>query len=126
MKDRNVSKKEALVFLLAVSSLLGGVLASIWVFRYLEKFILLYGHHEHLSAAFRDTAYASMIAGSLVVFGVGSLMILTVYMLRRSTRVQREAEVLRKKNRAMEELNRQTQKLAHHQRLEIKVKQQLT
>lgn len=119
MKDRNVSKKEAFVFLLAVSALLGGILASIWVFRYLEKYILLYGHHEHLSAAFRDTAFVSMMAGSLVVFGVGILIILTMYMMQRSTCVQREAEVLRKKNRTMEELNRQTQKLAHHQRLEI-------
>ena len=119
MKDRNVSKSEVLVFLLAVVSLLAGILSGIWIFRYLERYILLYGHHEHLSEAFRETAVASMISGSLVVFGIGTLLLLSVYMLRRSTRVQREAEVLRRKNKAMEELNRQTQKLAHHQRLEI-------
>jgi signal transduction histidine kinase len=36
-----------------------------------------------------------------------------------TTKVHRDVEILRKKNQAMEELNRQTQKLAHHQRLEI-------
>lgn len=119
MKARNVSKSEALVFLLAVSALLGGVSAGIWVFRYLEAFVRMYGHQAHLAAAFRETALTSMISGSLVVLGIGSLLLLTVYMLRRSTRVQKEAEALRRKNQAMEELNRQTQRLAHHQRLEI-------
>ena len=119
MKGRNVSKVVAFFVLLAVSALLGGVLLGIWVFRYLEEFILLYGHHVHLSEAFRETAVASMISASLVVWGIGILLILSLHMLRRTTRIQREAEVLRKKNQAMEELNRQTQRLAHHQRLEI-------
>ena len=119
MKGRNVSKVVAFFVLLAVSALLGGVLLGIWVFRYLEEFILLYGHHVHLSEAFRETAVASMISASLVVWGIGILLILSLHMLRRTTRIQREAEVLRRKNQALEELNRQTQRLAHHQRLEI-------
>jgi signal transduction histidine kinase len=60
-----------------------------------------------------------MIAGSCIVLGIGIILIVLLHMLRSTTRIQREAEVLRKKNQAMEELNRQTQKLAHHQRLEI-------
>ena len=119
MKEWNVSKLAVFFFLLAVSFLLGGILVGAWVFRYLEVFILEYGHHAHLAEAFRETALSSMISGSLVVLGIGILLILSLHMLQRTTRIQREAEALRKKNQAMEELNRQTQKLAHHQRLEI-------
>ena len=119
MKGRNMSKAVVVFFLLAVAALIVGILTGVWAFRSLEAFILLYGHQEQLSEAFRETAVASMIAGSLAVFGIGSLLILSAHMMRRTTRIQREAEVLRKKNLAMEELNRQTQKLAHHQRLEI-------
>lgn len=119
MKGRNVSKLTIIFFILAVAALFGGVLIGIRVFRYLEEFIVLYGHLEHLSEAFRETTVFSMIAGSLMVLGIGILLILTLNMFRRTTRVQREAEALRKKNLAIEELNRQTQKLAHHQRLEI-------
>ncbi len=119
MKGRNVSKMTLVVFLLAVSSLLAGILVGVGVFHYFERNILEYGHQAHLTAAFRETVLSSMISGSLVVFGIGLLVLLTLYMLRSTTRVQREAEALRKKNQAMEELNRQTQKLAHHQRLEI-------
>lgn len=119
MKGRNMSKAAVIFFLLAVAALIVGILTGVWAFWSLEKFLVLYGHQEQLSEAFRETAIASMIAGSLAVFGIGSLLILSAHMLRRTTRIQREAEALRKKNLAMEELNRQTQKLAHHQRLEI-------
>lgn len=119
MKGRNMSKATVTFFLLAVAALFGGILTGVWAFRYLGEFALRYGNQEQLSEALRETALASMISGSLAVFGIGSLLILSAHMLRRTTRIQREAEVLRKKNLAMEELNRQTQKLAHHQRLEI-------
>mgnify|MGYP000581517759 CR=1 FL=1 len=46
------------------------------------------------------------------------LVVLTLRTRRRSEREFRELEVLRRKNEAMEELNRKTQELAHHQRLE--------
>ena len=119
MKGRNMSKATVTFFLLAVAALFGGILTGVWAFRYLGEFALRYGNQEQLSEALRETALASMISGSLAVFGIGSLLMLSAHMLRRTTRIQREAEVLRKKNLAMEELNRQTQKLAHHQRLEI-------
>lgn len=119
MKGRNMSKAAAIFFLLAVAVLFGGILTGVWAFRYLGEFALRYGNQEQLSEALRETALASMISGSLAVFGIGSLLILSAHMMRRTTRIQREAEALRKKNLAMEELNRQTQKLAHHQRLEI-------
>ena len=119
MKGRNVSRLAVLFFLLAVMSLVCGVLIGLQVFGYLQAFILEYGHHEELSQAFRETAVSSMLAGSLIVLGIGILLILALHMLRSTTRIRKEAEALRKKNEAMEELNRQTRKLAHHQRLEI-------
>lgn len=119
MKDRNQSRSVFFVCLLAVTALLGGVLIGALVFRYLEGFVLRYGHHGELSEAFRETAISSMLSGSLVVLGAGTLLILALHMLHRTTRIQKEAEALCQKNKAMEELNRQTQRLAHHQRLEI-------
>lgn len=118
MKGRNVSKVAVFVFLLAVSFLGGGILVSARVFRRFEEYVVLYGHYDALSDALRETAVYSMLAGSLMVFGIG-LLLLSLHMLRRTTKIQREAAALRMKNQAMEELNRQTQKLAHHQRLEI-------
>ena len=64
-------------------------------------------------AAIRLLAY-----GGMVVAGVLLLVGLTLRIRRRNEEDLRELEVLRKKNEAMEELNRQTQELAHHQRLE--------
>jgi signal transduction histidine kinase len=119
MKNRNTSKLTVFMFLLAVAALLAGILIGIRIFRYLEEFIVLYGHHKHLSEVFRETAVSSMVAGSLVVFGISILLILPLDMFLHANRIQRESEALRKKNLAMEELNRQTQRLAHHQRLEI-------
>lgn len=119
MKGRNLTKLTLFFFVLAVVALLSSILVGFWVFRYFERFIVLYGHHAHLSEAFRDMAVLSMVAGSLGVLGIGILLFLPLNLFWKTTRVQREAEALRKKNLAMEELNRQTQKLAHHQRLEI-------
>lgn len=119
MKNRNVSIIAAVVCLAAFSLFLMGVSIGVRVFRAFEEHILLYGYHEALFGAFRETAVTSMIAGSLVVLGIGIMLVVFLHMLRRTTRIQRDAEALRKKNQAMEELNRQTQKLAHHQRLEI-------
>lgn len=119
MKARSESKMMVLFFLLAVTALLGGIFSSIWIFQYFEGFIRLYGHHGELSAVFRETAVYSMLSGSLVVLGIGMLLILWLHMFRSTARIQREAEALRRKNQVMEELNQQTQKLAHHQRLEI-------
>lgn len=119
MKDRNVSMYMVFAFLLAAALLLGGVLSGVRVFRSFEAYILLHGYQENLSAAFRETAVSAMLSGSLIVLGIGMLLILVLHMLRRTSRIQKEAEALGKKNRAMEELNRKTQQLAHHQRLEI-------
>lgn len=65
-------------------------------------------------AAINLVAYSGMVVGGVVV-----LFILALRGDRRSRRVMREIAALREKNEAMEALNEQTLKLAHHQRLEI-------
>lgn len=64
-------------------------------------------------AAVRLLAYGCMVAA-----GVLLLVGLTLRTRRRSEADLREVAVLREKNEAMEALNRKTQELAHHQRLE--------
>ena len=119
VKGRNVSKAVLFFLLPAVLFLLGGILLGIRVFLAFEQFAVLYGYHGALLDTFREIAIFAGASGGLVVLGVLILLILVLHMMRRSTRIQREAEVLRRKNKAVEELNRQRQKLAHHQRLEI-------
>lgn len=119
MKGRKGSKLAVACFLLALALLFGGILFGVQTIRYFEEFMLLYGHYEALMDAFRNTVFYSMVSGSMVVSGIGILVVIVLHMLRRTARIQREAEALRKRNQAMEELNQQTQKLAHHQRLEI-------
>lgn len=64
-------------------------------------------------AAIRLTAYSSM-----VILGILLLAALTLWAGRHTARTQKELALLQEKNAAMEALNRQTQELAHHQRLE--------
>ena len=66
----------------------------------------------------RLIALRLLVYGGMVVTGMVLLAGLTVWSGRRNDRQTRELALLREKNEAMEELNRQTQELAHHQRLE--------
>ena len=52
----------------------------------------------------------------MCVLGIGAMVLLVIC---GSGKGKREAKILQRKNEAMEKLNRQTQELAHHQRLEI-------
>lgn len=58
-------------------------------------------------------AYGAVAVGSMAIPAV-----LIVWMLHRDERAQRELELLRRKNETIEALNRRTNELAHHQRLE--------
>lgn len=64
-------------------------------------------------AAFRLITY-----GSMAVIGILLLVVMTLWLLRRGARADKELEALREKNTVIEELNRKTQELAHHQRLQ--------
>lgn len=100
MKDRTGKNRNVLVFLCGALLLGGGIFLAC----------------ACLEGASVETA---ILAGALMTAGAGLLGLLALHLLRRSARLQREARAIREKKQAMEELNRQTQALAHHQRLEI-------
>ena len=60
-----------------------------------------------------------ILAGSALLLGISLLLLLVLYLRRRDSIAAEELELLRQKNIAMEELNRKTQEIAHHQRLEM-------
>ncbi len=55
----------------------------------------------------------------IILLGAMGLIILLTHAFRGNQKVLHEIEMLQEKNAAMEELNRQTQEFAHHQRLEL-------
>ena len=55
----------------------------------------------------------------MVLLGIVSVFVLLTDAFKGNQKVLREIEILQEKNAAMEELNRQTQEFAHHQRLEL-------
>lgn len=67
-------------------------------------------------AALCKTVLLGAAAAAMGVLGIGGMVLLIIC---GSTKGKREAKILQRKNEAMEKLNRQTQELAHHQRLEI-------
>jgi len=119
MKGRTLPKLTVFFLLLALALFFSGLVLGIWVFRHFENLILTIEQYEQILETLRGTTIYAIISGWLSMSGIGILGILVLHMLRRSSRIQREAEALRKKNEAMEALNCQTRKLAHHQRLEI-------
>ena len=119
MKGRMMPKVAIIFLLLAIVFLSSGIILGLMMFRHFESLVLTLEHHADILELIRGATVYAMISGWLTMSGIGILGILVLHMLRRTTRIQREAEALRKKNEAMEALNSQTRKLAHHQRLEI-------
>lgn len=75
--------------------------------------------YDEMTRPMRSGAVQLLAYGGMAFLGLVCLVILLLYTFRGSQRAMREVEILQKKNAAMEELNRQTQELAHHQRLEL-------
>lgn len=75
--------------------------------------------YDEMTRPMRLGAVKLSIYGSTVLLGIGSLLLLLLHTLRRSERAKQEIALLKEKNATMEELNRQTKELAHHQRLEL-------
>lgn len=59
------------------------------------------------------------MAGVVVLLGIGGLFFLVLRTIEKNKEGLEEIRILQEKNAAMEELNRQTRDLAHHQRLEL-------
>ena len=75
-------------------------------------------NYEEAIAPSRDAAGAILIYGGLAIIGVLGLLFLLVFMSRANANTSAEVNVLKKKNEALEEINRKMQALTHHQRLE--------
>lgn len=119
MKRRELSGLYVFFFVFSVMLILLGMFFGLRMFSYLEYLALNHENHAMLLDSVRTSALFAMGFAGMVVAGIGILVVLLLYSVRRSSRIQREADLLRQKNEAMEELNRQTQTLAHHQRLEM-------
>lgn len=118
MKRRGVTWPVTIFCVLALGLIAFGVWGSVEAFGKLEMLAINHEDPEQLLHSVQTTAFSLMILGSMAAVGLGILVILLLHMMRRSARIQREAEILRQRNEAMEELNKKTQELAHHQRLE--------
>ncbi|MBQ2326868.1 MAG: HAMP domain-containing histidine kinase [Clostridia bacterium] len=70
-------------------------------------------------APLRAASFKWLASGAIIFIGLLMLIILVLRFARRETRIERELELLRQKNLSMEELNRKTREMAHHQRLEM-------
>ena len=66
----------------------------------------------------RHAAEMILFFGGMTVAGIIVLIFMLILLRRANTANERDLEVLKKKNTAMEELNQNMQALAHHQRLE--------
>lgn len=111
---------DAIMFLvMAVGSLLIGLVIIFDVFKGYEKAVLYYTDQQALTAAIRIYAYRLLLGMSLVCTGLGVTLVAILHMLRRTARIQREAEALQRKNTQIQALNEQVRQLNHHQRLEL-------
>lgn len=86
------------------------------VFSRCERIVMEHSSHEALLTALKPEAVMLLFYSGMIVAGVGLCLILIVWI---SGRGHREIRMLKRKNEAMEELNRQLQDMAHHQRLEL-------
>ena len=75
--------------------------------------------YDEMTRPMRLGSIQLIIYGSVILLGIVGLLILLLYIVRGSERAKKEIALLKEKNAAMEELNRQTKELAHHQRLEL-------
>ena len=75
--------------------------------------------YDEMTRPMRSGSVKLIIYGSIILLGIVSLLIMLLHTLRGSERAKQEIALLKEKNAAMEELNRQTKEFAHHQRLEL-------
>ncbi len=75
--------------------------------------------YDEMTRPMRYGSIQLITYGGMALLGVICLVIMLLHAFRGNERALREVELLKEKNAAMEELNRQTQEFAHHQRLEL-------
>ena len=118
MKRKSISKLTVTIVLTALVFILLGIVLSVYLYTNSGKLAVSYSVDPQLESAIGNYILCALACGALMMLGLGLLLVLPTYILRRSERLRAEAEALRQKNEAMEALSRQMQDLAHHQRLE--------
>lgn len=118
MKTHSISRTMVLFFLVALALIGFGLLWGIQVFSHFEYLAQSHESHEALLDGVRTTAFYAVICGSMVVSGIGILVLELLHMGRRAGRIQMEAEALRRKNEEMEAILQKNRELAHLQRLQ--------
>ena len=81
------------------------------VFRDLEEMVFSHMDHGELLRQFRGAAVKMLTGGALTALSLGMGLVLFLHLIRRTARIEKEAQALRLRNEAVEQL-------AHHQRLE--------
>ena len=118
MKKTPVSKPERILGILALVLTLFGLGWLVESFARVDMIVLTHEDHDLLIGMLKTVVGHVMTAGIMVAIGIIVFLILMIRAAHRSARIRREAENLRRKIDAVEEINRKMQDLAHHQRLE--------
>ena len=119
LKRMNGKKRGVALFLLALAVAVFGALTIQDVLSHCEELLRESIAQNRLTEGWKTAAWKLALSGGLVVTGLGTMLTVALHFFRRTARIQREEEALRRKNEAAEALNRQNQQLAHHQRLHI-------
>jgi len=115
LKRLGAKKTDVILLLLALALVAFGLLTMQGVLRGCEELLV----QNRLAEGWKTAAWKLALSGGLVVTGLGTMLTVALHFFRRTARIQREEEALRRKNEAAEALNRQNQQLQHHQRLHI-------
>ena len=116
---RIVESRWNLMFLILGAALIFvGLGTAFDAFRDLDYGAFSQGDPRAMTEVFRVSALKLLLGGGMTVGGLAIGTVLLLHLIRRTARIEKEARALRRRNEAVEELIRQKERLAHHQRLE--------
>lgn len=118
MKKIVGSRWNLFFLILAAALVLTGLGAAFDAFRDFDYAAFQQTEQRALTELFRVSALKLLLGGGMTAAGIAVGTVLVLHLIRRTARMEKEAAVLRRRNEAVEELIRQKEKLAHHQRLE--------
>lgn len=119
MNRSSLSKGTVALVIAAVIMLIIGMVIIYSVFQNYEQEVFYENNQQDLIESIHLHAYRLIVGMAMVSVGLGMSSIVFLHMLRRTARIQREAEALQRKNIQIQALNEQVRQLNHHQRLEL-------
>lgn len=119
MKRIRISRAWMIFSAIALILILGGIAIILGVVAEYEHIIFQHTDHAAVLRWLKMAALYLTIGGGMIVAGAGTLIMAFLRVLRKAEAVGKEAETLLRKNKEMEELYQKTQRLAHHQRLQM-------